>query len=612
MFQKNCRVNPLNGFTFYEKDILYDDYVFTHNIEINTNITYITPGFGIALIDCESCSIKDKPDAYLFKIGYKEASIYFSSAGNGLQLVKQISCPDAITIQENLNFKLSKKGRKVSIYLNNKLILEEVIKKSLDKYNIGYYSNIKNTIHNISIKANIPNNWTINMKNTNGGYIRFIDNGFEIIDCEFNAEIEQAKIKLKPGTYYINAKTCSINNKNDLKYYIYKSDDDRYIDDKKNILRNNSFTLFEETEINLKITGTNGKISELIISTEIDSDYIPTNINYVDFDGSYIDILLDKLDKIEWEGVIFKTPFTKIDKDKIKYGLILDNSTTIKPEDINIKLSKKYSYEFNAKSFMFYIKDENEIVYSTRLTNISNKITIFKNLSATISKLTLYKKDKEIIDIVSQKQDISFINANISSPIIVLDNYNLPLDLSSSYRACKINDNVKYIFTNWEREYFTPQKTLKLEKNIIDKEDSLIVYGIKKNGKYNLKDIYNVYEDNINSIDLFTKDYDLLKLNDLMFVDKKKSLIYLKNDQLEKYEMFIIDYLKNDSYCINFNYEKNNYEIDISSLSDTKILYDSVVIDENEDKIITQINNYKLTNINGNINGYIVLSQGGI
>lgn len=611
MLQQNCRIEQLTGFKFYEKDILYDDYVFTHNIEINTNITYITPGFGIALIDCESCSIKDKPDAYLFKIGYREASVYFSSAGNGLQLIKQISCPEAVTIQENLKFKLNKKGRKISIFIDDKLVLEETIKKSLDKYNIGYYSNIENVIKNISIAANIPNDWIINMKNTNGGYIRFINDAFEIVDCKSNAEIEQSKIKLKPGTYYINAKTSTINNKNDLKYYIYRSNDDRYFDETKNIIRNNSFTLFEETEVNLKIVGTNGKISDIIISTEADSDYIPTSINCVKFDGSYIDILLDKLDKIIWEGVIYKTPFTKIDKDKIKYGLILDNATAIKPEDVGIKLSKNYIYEFNVKNFMFYIKEDNEIIYSNRLTNISNKITIFKNISSTISKLTLYKKDKEVIDIVSQKQDISFINANITSPIVVIDNYNLPLDLSSSYRVCKFNKFDKFIFTNWEREYFLPQKTLKLEKNILDEQDSLIVYGIKRNSKYDLNNIYNVINDNINSIDLFTKDYELIKETDLMFVDKKKSIIHLKNSQINDYEMIVIDYLKNDSYCINFNYLKNNYEIDISSINNTRILYDSASIDD-KDKIITQVNDYKVTNINGNINGYIVISQGGI
>ena len=35
MLQKNCRIQKENGIKFYEKDILFDDYVFTNNIEIS-------------------------------------------------------------------------------------------------------------------------------------------------------------------------------------------------------------------------------------------------------------------------------------------------------------------------------------------------------------------------------------------------------------------------------------------------------------------------------------------------------------------------------------------------------------------------------------------------
>ena len=73
--------------------------------------------------------------------------------------------------------------------------------------------------------------------------------------------------------------------------------------------------------------------------------------------------------------------------------------------------------------------------------------------------------------------------------------------------------------------------------------------------------------------------------------------------------MFIVDYLKNDSYCLNYNYLKYIYEINISSKNKTKVLYDSFTT-ISDDKEYTQTNNYKVTNLNGNINGYIVLGQG--
>ena len=116
MLQKNCRIKKLNNLKFYEKDILFDDYVFTHNLEIEVNATYITPGFGLALIDSsEGTSLDVKPSCYLFKIGYREASVYYSSS-TGLQIVDQISCSEAVTIQENMRFKLKKNGKGASVW----------------------------------------------------------------------------------------------------------------------------------------------------------------------------------------------------------------------------------------------------------------------------------------------------------------------------------------------------------------------------------------------------------------------------------------------------------------------------------------------------------------
>lgn len=610
MLQKNCRIEKLNNLKFYEKDVLFDDYIFTQNLEVEVDATYITPGFGLVLIDStEGASLDANPSCYLFKIGYREASVFYSSS-SGLQIVDQISCSDAVTIQEHMKFKLKKYGKKISIYLNDKLVIEEIIKKSLDKFCIGYYSNVGNTINNINIAANIPDKWIVNMKNTKGGYIRFLEDSFELCDCTNNAEIEQVNIKLKAGTYYLSNKLSKVNDKCDIRCYIYKSDDNRYYDQKKNMLnKNNSFTLYEETEVNFKITGKNGRISEIILSDEENADYIPTSMNSVDFDGSYIEILLNNLSKVKWKGIVSKTPYKKTGENVPDYFLIRDSITEIKPEHSNILLNKEYDYEFNFKTCEFLISSNNEEVYSCKLVNLSDRITIFKNLSAIISQLTLYTKNNDPIDVVTQDQDINFVNANISSPIIVVDEYKLPLDLSSSYRLCHYKNYDKYIFTNWEREYFLPDKTIRLEKQVINKCDSIIIYGIKKNAKYDFKKFFDVNEDNINSIDNFTKDYKLIKEKDLLLFDKNKSILYLKPDDIDKYEMFVIDYLKNDSYCINFNYLKNNYEIDISSNRKTKVLYDSLSI-TSEEKNITQVNNYMITNINGNMLGYIVLTQG--
>ena len=597
MLEQNCRIENLNGFKFYEKDVLYDNYVFTNDIELNIDVTYVTPGFGVALMDNESTSIREKNDIYLFKIGYKEASIYHTTKENAV-LVKQIVFPNAVTIQEHLKFSFIKNSKKIIIKANNKKIFEEYIAKDFDKYNIGYYSNANNIINNITMKANIPDGWVVNMENTQGGYINFMANSFILKDCINLAEIEQQNIRLKAGTYYLKLKT-----EGDIKYYVHESDDDRLFDDEKNILKkDNSFTLLKETLINLKFVGTHGKVSNILLSNNFLDDYIPTTKTNFDFPGSYLDIFIHDLDKVTWTGIVTRYP-NDIEGKEFVYALIMDNSTKIKPQNTDILLNKEYKYVFSTSGYEFSIYDGKKRIYSKQLTNLSNKITIFKNISATISSLILYKKDGTEININIQDENKRYINGSINSPIIVTDEYNTPLDLSSSFRYDVDND--QYVFTNWAREYFTPDRILKVKNKILNKQDVVRVYGITKFAKINLDDIYNINKNKINSIDLLTKEYDNIT-EDIELIDKTRNFIYLNKRQVEKYKMFIVDYLKRDSYCINYHYDKNAYEVDISSLNKTKILYDCVDINSN----VLQANDYKYTKINGNVNGYIVLEKG--
>ena len=610
MLQNNCRIEKFKGFKFYEKDVLYDDYIFTNDIQLTIDVTYITPGFGVALMNNEGYSIKEKSSTYLFKVGYKEASIYYATPSE-MTLIKQITCPEASTIQENMKFIFIKSSKKITVYLNDTLIFEEYIKKDLDKYNIGYYSNAGNIINNISISSNMPDEWTVNMKNTRGGYIKFLNDSFVLTECAYPAEIEQSKIMLEKGTYYFKAETEEVDGINDIKYYIHKSDDDRFFDEDKNILDSkNKFTLLKDTEVNIKITGTQGKISKILLSKHKADDYISTTTSNINFEGSYIDVYLQDIKKITWKGIVSRYPIT-LDSDII-YGVILDNRTAIKPEETGIFIGKDkvYDYEFNTDSYTFKIKKDNKLIYSTKLVNLSNKITIFKNVTGIISEMILYKKNGEVINITSQDENKKYVNANISSPIIVVDQFNTPLDLSSSYRQCMYENYNKFIFTNWEREYIIPEKILKFENKVVEKDDTIIVYGIKKKFDVDLDNIYKVPEDNINSIDLFTKHYDLIEEKDLLYVDKVLNIIYLTQEQIDKYQMIVIDYLKDNSYAINYLYDKHVYEVSVSSNEETRILYDSNLL--SSDKKIYQTTNHKITNINGNVNGYIILQRGGV
>ena len=269
-----------------------------------------------------------------------------------------------------------------------------------------------------------------------------------------------------------------------------------------------------------------------------------------------------------------------------------------------------YDYEFNTEKYVFSISQNGKIVFQQKLKNISNKVTIFKNISAIITEMIIYKNNGNVVNINVQDENKEFINASINSPIIAIDKYDIPLNLSSSYRNSHTENNNRYIFTNWEREYFYPEKALILTNKVLNQDDTIYIYGIKKQAKYDLAKIYDIPNDNVNSIDLFTKNYDYIPASEIIFMDKIQNTIYLTEDQINKYQMIVIDYLKSDSYCINFHYSENVYEVDIASISkDNKILYNTSIIDA--ENSITQINDYKITNINGNVNGYIVLQKGG-
>lgn len=614
MLQQNCRILKFEGLRFYEQDVFYDSYIFTQDIQLTIDVTYVSPGFGIALMDNEGFSIKEKSNTYLFKVGYKEASVYYSD-NMETTLVKQITCPDAYTIQEHMKFVFRKQGKKILIYLNDKLIFEEYIKKELDKYNIGYYSNKGNIINNISMAASIPDNWVVNMNNTQGGYIRFLSDKFELEDCRYPAEIEQQQIELKPGsTYYFKAKVEDINDiPNDIKYYIHDFDDDRLFDDEKNKLDSDGkFKVGPSGKVNLKFVGKTGKVSNILLSLNKDDDYIPTTTDILDFNGSQIDIYLQDLKKVTWEGYVSRVPKVDINSDVI-YGLILDNSTKIKPEEAlgsNYK-DKLFNYSFDTEEYMFTVYENSRPIFNQKLTNLSNKITIFKNITAIITELILYKKNGDVINVNAQDENKKYINANINSPIIVVDQYDVPLDLSSSYRLCHYKDHSRYVFTNWEREYFEPEKIINLTKKAINQDDSLVIYGIQKRAKIDFSKFYDVEQDNINSIDMLTREYDYIKESEVLFIDKIQNSIYLHPEQIDKYQMIIVDYLKTNSYCINYHYDKDSYEVNISSLNkNNRMLYNSTVIDISNN--ITQVNDYKITNISGNVNGYIIIQRGGI
>ena len=86
MIQYNSRININNGIEFYEQDILYDDYLYSGDIDITLKIDYANPGFGVALIDNEGNSIINSK-ALIMKLGSGTFEIIEKDTNNNVSIL---------------------------------------------------------------------------------------------------------------------------------------------------------------------------------------------------------------------------------------------------------------------------------------------------------------------------------------------------------------------------------------------------------------------------------------------------------------------------------------------------------------------------------------------
>lgn len=313
IFDTNSRIEKIpQGIKFYEQDILSCSYVFENDIIINLSIDYITSGFGIVIIEDNGNNIelKNTDIAYLFKIGSNDYTVIEKNFLVQKQL-QNTTCLLAPSIDnKNIFLKFTYENNIVSFdWLFDKNTTYNLGKTTLNKkigrYRIGFYSNKDNVIHNISIKQGVAKNWNTSIKNTRGGRISFFDNGFKFENCEYDAEIEQQNIKLTKGTYYLDFESENINSEFNIDCSVFSMqilDDhnEKYFEDNtKNLLNkeDNTIKIIEDTIVNLKFKGTNGKISNICIKDDPDSGYVETEDDAVHIEGSYMTIFLSSLKK---------------------------------------------------------------------------------------------------------------------------------------------------------------------------------------------------------------------------------------------------------------------------------------------------------------------------
>ena len=226
MFRPNSRIELVNGIRFYEQDILYDDYIYSGSCQIEVDLDYYNNGFGILLIGSNNKILSKNNTALLFRLNHKSLEIIYKE--NDLQkIIGVFSSAYAMTCTDNLKMILRKTNDKYAVSIGGQVVCDIDINYDFESYHLGFYSNKDNTINHINVAAAVPYGWIVNMQHTNGGYIDFHRDGFELKQCKGLAEIEQIKIELTRGDYYLKFDAID----SDIKAYVMMSYDDRVHDD---------------------------------------------------------------------------------------------------------------------------------------------------------------------------------------------------------------------------------------------------------------------------------------------------------------------------------------------------------------------------------------------
>jgi len=586
IFQTNGRVEGLNGMHFYEQDIVMLNYIYTGDVVIDAEVDYCMPGFGFvfASYGIGLTSADEARSAILAKVGSLDFSVYKKNLGTQSRLYNS-SCP-LKPDKKTHKLRFRKTGTYVYCY---ELVGDKEqelshcnTKVDIDKFFIGVYSNKGNTLRVMDVYDNRPQYWFTSIQNTNGGRISFEQNAFKVENAEKDAEIEQELIFLKRGRYFLDYKEEAVNDDLDKRVYIFDSTEPRIKAPEKTKLKFDElrygkipyFDMDRDGYVNILWQIASGRISNIAIKDDCRQDFVTTDESAEEKEGSYILLKLKGIKGAKWVGVIEKTPAAALTQ-KIPYSLFSYDGMTLDMDVSHVKLERPYNYAFEYidvdtwKLTITEVGEDEDVVYEHVYHSKNTSARIFDSITATISSFTLIKEDGEETDVINRRTIRKIVPAAVKGPIIVTDSDNIPLDLSASYR---ILPDGRAIFTNYEREIFDVAESLVLDKIPSDGAD-IVLYGIR--GDVDRTKLYHVRDEAIvTDISAASQRYDLISGDLFQLIDGQ--IIKLDDSVLHNgYKTFIVDYLKDDSYCINMSEDGMEYVVDIVTKSGVvNTLYD--------------------------------------
>lgn len=502
MFDKNGRVEHVdNGLRFYEQDIVMCSYIFSEKrVVVDTVLTYASAGFGIVINESSKGARTDEATTYLAKAGVDSFQVFSRRIKDTPERLYTASCslsPDGG--RHHLRFIISRTKIVLESQAGGTFVKlgEYPLMNELNSYQLGIYSSAGNTLESMTFLVDMPNNWVASTANTFGGRISFKLDGFAFENCRQDAEVEQDRISLKAGKYYLRYDTDKVNGMNDIECYVFKSTpesnkESELEDERKQLLMENGMLLLKEpAEIDIKFKGTNGSISNIFLTDLAGGSYVRTYQEPESHHGSAVTVDLSDAVKVDWVGIISAVPeWNDMSKD-CPYCVASIGRNVLSKDRAGIELGVRYKYSYDARSGMLSIYEGVNLRNQVRLVgnDENNILSIFQSVSGVITSLTLTTKNNQTIDALISQSTKVYVPQNIKSPIIVMSDSNGPYDLSSAYR--------EVVIPHKRVEVFGKNRPLELKEKIITSIHSPHVYGIPKGAKF---------DQTANTIDKVCKD----------------------------------------------------------------------------------------------------------
>lgn len=553
-WESPARVTDLKGLYFEEEDILMLEELHQEDLRIDLSFEYHQPGFGILMAG--------EGVEYLLRIGHGFVNVYEKDDWGQREIY--YGAINLFPEGQDVLLRFEKLGHQIMIYDEYyELLMAMQLPKELDRYRIGYYSTKGNRILKTEWRGGTPLLWHTSIHNTNGGIVSFFQHGFNIRNSDRVAEIERQKVFLKKGTYYFSAEITG-----DIVPYVFLSANHHLTVDLKNLLNDEGgFTLDNDTQVNILFRGRHGSAKNIAIKLHKEDRYLPTQNEAREISESFISVEHGLLSNLVLDINISGIPKSPTE------GHILGSPMALSFFESGLKINTIYRYTFDFDESVLWVTDENDnTVFQSVLDLSEERIELFRNLTGTITHFHVEYIYGEDLDVIHHDTVRQFIPSAVQGPITIVDEYDNPLSLSASYRQW-MNDVPTYYFTNWEREYFLPGEPVTLQHKVLDDSMGYIrVRKVPKGQPYDLERIYDADEGLIHDLHYFAKQTEVIAPATMNYHPDRGNIIL---DADEEYEILVVDYLKKDSFAINYQDFFDAYQVEIATRKDTiELLYD--------------------------------------